>query len=148
MDGLPDVCRRPKQSQGVISMKCKHAVKGMSFHAFHGVLEVERELGQVFLVDVTVEFDGDPSDVDSRSEPFVRDADIYEISRNVIMETKYRSIVSLAAKIARDVMTEYAKAAGATVSVTRKQLFIPGSVESSVTEVSYSRADLDSASQK
>ena len=29
-------------------MKCIHTVKGMSFHAFHGVLEVERELGQVY----------------------------------------------------------------------------------------------------
>jgi dihydroneopterin aldolase len=64
------------------------------------------------------------------------------------METKYRSIISLAAKIAHDVMTEYAKAASATVSVTRKQLFIPGSVDNSVAEVSYSRADLSQASAK
>jgi dihydroneopterin aldolase len=124
-------------------MKCKHVVKGMSFHAFHGVLEVERELGQIVLVDVTVEFDGDPLDVNPKAEPFVRDADIYEISRNVVMETKYKSIVSLAAKIARDVMTEYAKAVNATVSVTRKQLFIPGNVDNCVAEVSYNRADLD-----
>ncbi|MDR1134125.1 MAG: dihydroneopterin aldolase [Synergistaceae bacterium] len=123
-------------------MKCKHAVKGMSFHAFHGVLEVERELGQVFSVDVTVEFDGDPSDVNPKAEPFVRDADIYEISRNVMMETKYTSVISLAAKIAHDVMTEYARAVNAVVSVTRKQLFIPGSVDKSVAEVSCGRADL------
>ena len=126
-------------------MKCKHVVKGMSFHAFHGILEVERELGQIFSVDVTIEFDGDPSDINPDSEPFVRDADVFEISRNVVMETKYRSIISLAAKIARDVMTEYAKAASATVSVTRKQLFIPGSVDNSSAEVSYSRADLSPA---
>ncbi|MDR0654125.1 MAG: dihydroneopterin aldolase [Synergistaceae bacterium] len=129
-------------------MKCKHAVKGMSFHAFHGVLEVERELGQIFSVDVIVEFDDDPSDVDPDTEPFVRDADVYEICRNVVMETKYRSIISLAAKIAHDVMAEYAMAANTTVSVTRKQLFIPGSVENSVAEVSYSRADLDPSSKK
>jgi dihydroneopterin aldolase len=120
----------------------------MSFHAFHGILEVERELGQIFSVDVTVEFDGDSSDVNPNAEPFVRDADIFEISRNVVMETKYRSIISLAAKIAHDVMTEYARAASATVSVKRKQLFIPGSVENSVAEVSYSRADIDLASKK
>lgn len=129
-------------------MKCKHTVKGMSFHAFHGVLEVERELGQIFSVDVTVEFDGDPSDVNPKAEPFVRDADIFEISRNVMMETKYRSVISLAAKIAHDVMTEYAKAAHVTVSITRKQLFIPGSVDSCAAEVSYSRADLKPASKK
>jgi dihydroneopterin aldolase len=129
-------------------MKCKHVVKGMSFHAFHGVLEVERELGQIFSVDVTVEFDGAPSDVNPEAEPLVRDADIFEISRNVVMETKYRSIISLAAKIAHDVMTEYARAASTTVSVTRKQLFIPGSVDNSAAEVSYSRADLKPAPKK
>jgi dihydroneopterin aldolase len=120
----------------------------MSFHAFHGVLEVERELGQVFSVDVTVEFDGDASDAHPKAEPFVRDADIYEISRNVVMETKYRSITSLAAKIAHDVMTEYAKASGAVVSITREQLFIPGNVDNSVAEVSYSRTDLGPAPEK
>jgi dihydroneopterin aldolase len=120
----------------------------MSFHAFHGILEVERELGQIFSVDVIVEFDGEPSDVKPHAEPFVRDAEVFEISRNVVMETKYRSITSLAAKIARDVMTSYARAASATVSVTRKQLFIPGNVESSVAEVSYNRADLGQASKE
>jgi dihydroneopterin aldolase len=129
-------------------MKCKHAVKGMNFHAFHGVLEVERELGQIFSVDVTVEFDGGLSDTNPNAEPFVRDADVFEISRNVVMETKYRSITSLAAKIARDVMTGYAKASDVTVSVTRKQLFIPGSADSSVAEVSFGRADLGPASKK
>jgi dihydroneopterin aldolase len=120
----------------------------MSFHAFHGILEVERELGQVFSVDVTVEFDGGPPDVDPWAEPFVRDADIYEISRNVVMETKYRSVISLASKIARDLMSEYAKASSATVSVMRKQLFIPGSVNASVAEVSYTRADFAPVSQE
>jgi dihydroneopterin aldolase len=129
-------------------MKCKHVVKGMSFHAFHGGLEVERELGQVFSVDVTVEFDDEPSDVNPSAEPLLRDADVFEICRNVMMETKYRSIISLAAKITRDVMMEYANAANATVSVTRKQLFIPGNAENSVAEVSYNRADLSRTLKK
>jgi dihydroneopterin aldolase len=129
-------------------MKCKYAVKGMSFHAFHGILEVERELGQILSVDVTVEFDDDHSNVNPKAEPFVRDADIFEISRNVVMETKYKSIVSLASKIAHDVMAEYASAESATVSITRKQLFIPGSVDSNVAEVTYNRADLASAPKK
>lgn len=129
-------------------MRCKHIVRGMNFHAFHGVLEVERELGQVFSVDVTVEFDGDPSDTNPKAESFVCDADIFEICRNVVMATKYRSIINLAAKIARDVMTEYANVTNATVSATKKQLFIQGSVDSSTAEVSYSRADLGPAPKK
>ncbi|MDR3076653.1 MAG: dihydroneopterin aldolase [Synergistaceae bacterium] len=124
-------------------MKGFHAVKGMSFHAFHGVLEVERELGQVFSVDVAVEFDIEPEDDLTRTEPLVRDADMYEIARNVMTETKYRSISCLAGKIAHDLLAEYPKISKAGVSITRKQLFIPGNVDYSVTEVSCTRADLD-----
>jgi dihydroneopterin aldolase len=122
-------------------MKCVHAVKGMSFHAFHGVLEVERELGQVFLVDAAVEFEAALDDNASKTEPLIRDADVYEIARNLMMETKFRSISLLAGKIAHDLMTEYPKADRATVSIRRKQLFIPGNVDLGLAEASISQAD-------
>lgn len=124
-------------------MKGVHAVRGMSFHAFHGVLEVERELGQVFLVDVAVEFDMDLEEDSPKADPLVRDADVYEITRNIMMETKYRSITSLAGKIARDLLGSCKKAAKATVWITRRQIFIAGNVDSCVTEVSYTRDDLE-----
>jgi dihydroneopterin aldolase len=129
-------------------MKGIHYVKGMSFHAFHGVLEVERELGQVFLVDATVEFVISPEDESPKAEPVVRDADVYEIARNVMTETKYRSITSLAGKIAHDLIAEYGNATYATVAIMRKQLFIPGNVDYSVSEVSYTREDFDSKPKK
>jgi dihydroneopterin aldolase len=129
-------------------MKGVHAVRGMSFHAFHGVLEVERELGQVFAVDVAVEFDIDPSEDSPKTEPVVRDADVYEITRNVMLETKYRSITSLAGKIAHDLMAEFGKATKAAVSINRKQLFIPGNVDYGVAEVSYTREDFDARAKR
>jgi dihydroneopterin aldolase len=125
-------------------MKGKHTVNGMSFHAFHGVLEVERELGQVFSVDAVLDFEMDQNDTLPKAEPVVKDADVYEITRNVMTETKYRSITSLAGKIAHDILTNYPRVDNATVSIAKRQLFIPGNVEKVVEEVSYSRKDLDS----
>jgi dihydroneopterin aldolase len=124
-------------------MKGSLTVTGMSFHAFHGILEVERELGQVFSVDANVEFEIDSADGSPKAEPVIRDADVYEISRNVMMETKYRSITSLAGKIARDLLAEYPKACKSTVSIKRKQLFIPGNVDYCVAEVSCTREDFN-----
>jgi dihydroneopterin aldolase len=124
-------------------MKGIHAVMGMNFHAFHGILEVERELGQVFSVDAIVEFDMAPGDDSPKSEPTVKDADVYEITRNVMMETKYKSIASLAGKIARNLLAECAKATNVTVSIKRKQIFISGSADYTVAEVSCSRKDFE-----
>jgi dihydroneopterin aldolase len=122
-------------------MKGIHAVMGMSFHAFHGVLEVERELGQVFSVDAIVEFEMAPGDDSPKAEPMIKDADVYEITRNVILETKYKSITGLAGKIAHDLIAEYSKASNVTVSIKRKQIFTSGNVDYAVAEVSCGRGD-------
>jgi len=124
-------------------MKCIHTVKGMSFHAFHGILEVERELGQVYFVDVTLEFELDPVDISQKDEPLTRDAGVFEITRNVIMETKFRSISSLAVTIARSLLEKIDKSLSVTIRINRKQLFIPGNVDSSIVEITYARSDLE-----
>jgi dihydroneopterin aldolase len=124
-------------------MKGIHAVMGMDFHAFHGVLEVERELGQVFSVDAIVEFEMAQCDGSPKAEPTVKDADVYETVRNVMLETKYKSIASLAGKIACNLLAECSKALNVTISIKRKQLFISGSVDYAVAEVSCSRKDFE-----
>jgi dihydroneopterin aldolase len=124
-------------------MRGVHTVKGMNFHAFHGVLEVERELGQVYFVDVAVEFEMDPAKISQKEEPPIRDASIYEITRNVMMENKFRSISSLAGTIARNLLNKYEKALGVTICINRRQLFVPGNLDSSITEVTCTRSDLD-----
>ena len=124
-------------------MKCIHTVKGMSFHAFHGVMEVERELGQVYFVDVTIDFGLDPADISEKDEPVIRDAGVFEITRNIMMATKFRSISSLACTIASGLLEQYEKALSATVSINKKQLFIPGNVDSCLTEVEITRSDFE-----
>ena len=120
-------------------MKCVHTVKGMNLPAFHGVLEVERELGQVYSVDVTLEFEVDPAGLSQKDEPLSRDANVYELTRNVMMETKFRSISSLAGTIAGKMLDSFDKTVSVTVCINRRQLFIPGNVDASVTEVTYTR---------
>ena len=124
-------------------MKCVHTVKGMSFHAFHGILEVERELGQVYYVDAILEYDKDPAGLSQKDEPLIREGGVFDVTRNVIMETKFRSISSLAGTIARNMLEKFDKVQCVTICIDRKQLFIPGNVDSSVTEVKFCRSDLE-----
>ncbi|MDR1915221.1 MAG: dihydroneopterin aldolase [Synergistaceae bacterium] len=120
----------------------RYTVKGMSFHAFHGLLEVERELGQVFVVDVSLEFELASDDITPTYEPIVRDGDIYELTKNVMMGTKFRSLTGLALKIAQDILKQFDYTMNVGVAISRKQLFIPGSVDKIVAEVLCSREEL------
>jgi len=129
-------------------MKGVHTVKGMSFHAFHGISEVDRELGQVYSVDAAVEFGLNPTVISQEEDPIIRDSDVYEIVRGGMMDTKFKSILSLAGKIACDLLDKYGTALSAAVSVNRRQLFIPGNVESSGTEVKYTRSDFEAVKDK
>ena len=70
-------------------MNGKYTVKGMNFHAFHGFLEVERELGQVFCVDVTLTLPLKKEDASPSAMHKIRKADVYEVTKGVVMETKY-----------------------------------------------------------
>ena len=129
-------------------MKVVHTVKGMSFHAFHGVSEVERELGQVYFADAAIEFEQEAAAISQKTEPMIRDADVFEITRTIMMENKFRSIADLAGTIARTLMDKYDKTLSTTICITRRQLFIPGNVDSSVTEVKYSRSDIAAGKTK
>ena len=129
-------------------MKGVHTVKGMNFHAFHGVSEVERELGQVYFVDAAIEFELDSTAISQKDEPPIRDAGVFEITRNIMMENKFRSIADLAGTIARILLDKYDRALSTTICITRRHLFIPGNVDSSVTEIKYSRSDIAAGKTK
>ncbi len=49
------------------------ALRGMQFHAFHGCLEVERELGQIFSINVGLDYELSPKrPMTRRRSPLIR----------------------------------------------------------------------------
>jgi FolB domain len=123
-------------------MRGKYSVKGMKFHAFHGALEVERELGQVFSVDVDLGIDLGAAEASEGAEPLVRGGDVYEVTKGVVMGSRFKSHVNLAMRIAGELLRRFESAADATVVVGRRQLFIPGEVDMILAEVHCTRDDL------
>lgn len=124
-------------------MRGTYSVKGMSFHAFHGVMEVERELGQVFSVDVVLGIEMKPENSGSGFEPSIRGGDIYELTKNVMMGTKFKSHLSLALKIAHVLIEHYDNVTDASVLIERRHLFIAGDVRSIEAEVTCTREDYE-----
>ena len=124
-------------------MNGKYIIKGMNFHAFHGFLEVERELGQVFSIDVTLSFPLRNEDASPSAVHKIRGAEVYDLTRGVVMGTKYTSHLSLAIAIAHIMLKNFEIATEATVVVGRRQLFIAGNVDEVLAEVTCDRGDLE-----
>jgi len=123
-------------------MQGKFCVSGMNFHAFHGALEVERELGQVFSINVKLGFRVEPEDVSLTTEPPIRGADVYDETKKLVMGSRFHSHISLALAIAKAMFEHFDAAETAEVSIARKQLFIAGTVEEVTAEVSCDRKEL------
>ncbi|ACZ19026.1 dihydroneopterin aldolase [Thermanaerovibrio acidaminovorans DSM 6589] len=117
-------------------------IKGIHFHAFHGALEVERELGQVLEIELSISYDVDPSSLDKDKMPPIMDASVYDIVQKVVMTTKFKAMEGLALEIARRIMLTYSVAELVSVVIRRRQLFIPGDVQSAEVEITVDREDL------
>ncbi len=122
-------------------MQGKYTIKGMHFHAFHGSLEVERELGLVFNVDATLFFPLLPEDASESAVSKIRGADVYETTKGVMMGTKFKSRVGLALRIAHELFLRFGKVSEVQVKIMRKQIFVPGDVEEIEAEVQCKRED-------
>jgi dihydroneopterin aldolase len=104
-------------------------------------MEVERELGQVFSVDVELGVSLAPEDASPSVKPAVRGSDVYEATKNIMMGTKFTSHNSLALAIARDMFDRFKQVLDVKVTVGRKQLFIAGDVREILATVECDRAD-------
>jgi dihydroneopterin aldolase len=107
-------------------------------------MEVERELGQVFSVDVELKLDLAEGDVSPSVKSIVRGLDVYEVTKNIMMGTKFMSHTSLALAIAKEMLATFKNVADVNVTVGCRQVFIAGDVREVLSEVACSRDDFKS----
>ena len=72
----------------------------MTFHAFHGVSELERESGQRFEVDVELVLDLSMAGRTDLMEHTIDVRDVYETVEEVVMEGHFKLIEAMAQRIA------------------------------------------------
>ena len=80
--------------------------------------------------------------MDQSSSSSLRGADIYDHIKSIVMGTRYKSLDGLALTIAKNIFEMSAVVQAIEVTISRRQLFIAGDVESIVVGVAVERQDL------
>jgi dihydroneopterin aldolase len=115
----------------------------MVFHAFHGTMEVERELGQIFVVDVVIDFDCVQTEIVQYAEPVIRGQDVYDTTKDLILGTKFKSHYALAASLAGAMFKRFGRADTVRVSVGSRNIFIAGDVQEMISVAECVRKDFE-----
>lgn len=117
-------------------------VEGMRFHAFHGSMEVERELGQVLDISASFSYHVAPGEEDFPEKVFPYHK-AYEITQNVVMNTKFRTVEALAFAISRNLLKGCPTGEFVQTTIKRGQLYVPGVLDHVGVTVEVCREDLE-----
>ncbi|MFQ5601635.1 MAG: dihydroneopterin aldolase [bacterium] len=79
-------------------------LKNMTFHAFHGVWDEEREIGQRFEVDVEIKVDALHVSKTDKLKDTIDLTSVYEKVKSVVLRDRYLLVETMAEKIARQLM--------------------------------------------
>lgn len=82
-------------------------VKNMVFYAYHGVFEAEREIGQLFEVDVELHLDLANVAHTDDIELTVNYVDVYTQVKDIVEEREFRLVEGLAEAIAHEILGSY-----------------------------------------
>lgn len=106
----------------------KIALKGLRFHARHGVMEQERTTGGEFVVDVCVQCDVTAAVHSDHVEDTLNYAEIYEII-NREMQTPSNLLEHLAGRIGGSMMEAFPQVQEIVITVTKKNPPLGGQLE-------------------
>jgi len=83
-------------------------VKNMTFHAYHGVWDEEREIGQRFEVDLELKFDIRKSSSSDKLKDTIDLYAVFEAVEDVIVNKKFNLVETMAEKVASRVLADFA----------------------------------------
>lgn len=90
------------------------AIRGLEVYAHHGVLQFERDLGQIFIIDATLTVDAGTSDDLAQSVSY---ADIAELIANDVKQNPVNLIETLAHRLHSKVMARSPRIKRAEITV-------------------------------
>jgi 7,8-dihydroneopterin aldolase/epimerase/oxygenase len=119
-------------------MRGRIALEGLEFHAFHGVYPHERESGNYFSVDISVEADFSKGASLDDLQGTVNYETLFLIVKNE-MEKPSRLLESVAEKIMRQVFFELPSVSSIELKIAKQNPPIGGKCKRAVVSVSMSR---------
>lgn len=82
-------------------------LKNMTFHAYHGVWDEEREIGQRFEVDIELKIDALSAAETDKLKDTVDLYAVFEAVESVVNSRKFRLLETMAEKIAREILNKF-----------------------------------------
>lgn len=115
-------------------MKGNIALEGLEFHAFHGVYPHERESGNYFTVDISVEADFTKGASLDDLEGTVNYEELFQIVK-VEMEKPSKLLESVAEKIMQEVFRQLASVTSVELKIAKQNPPIGGKCKRAVVSV-------------
>lgn len=112
----------------------KIILKNMKFYGYHGVLEVERELGQHFEVDVEMFSDLSPAAKNDDTNQTIDYGLVYTTVENVVTGKKFKLLETMAEKIANTILEKY-KPEKVLVRIRKTSIPINGTMDYAGVEI-------------
>lgn len=111
----------------------------MEFYGYHGVFPEENQLGQRFIVDLTVHVNLKRAGQTDDLNHSINYAELYTICREIVEGDPFQLIEAVAEKIADSLLIHYRDINSCTVKVIKPDPPIKGHYESVAIEITRSR---------
>lgn len=109
-------------------MKTKIELTNMRFYAYHGVLPQEREIGNMFVVDMTLEADITAACKSDEVEDTINYAEVFELVKKE-MQQPSKLLEHVAGRIMEGVKAEFPQVSSLRVSVAKMNPPVGGEME-------------------
>lgn len=109
-------------------MKSYIMLENITFFAYHGVLEHEREVGNIFVLNVRMKVDLDESGKTDDLKDTVNYADVYEIVKQE-MVVPSKLLEHVATRIIRRLKKEFSQIESVELKLSKKNPPVGGAVE-------------------
>ena len=101
-------------------------LKNMAFYGYHGVMDCEKNLGQRFYVDVTLEMNLTKAGQSDHIEDTIHYGEVYQIIEERFKHQRFQLLEKVAADIADTVYATFHELVAISVTVRKPSAPIPG----------------------
>lgn len=122
--------------------KDKLFVRGLRLFGRHGVLEAERELGQMFVVDLEAETNVVKAGLSDDLTDTINYVTLYEIAKHVVESTPNQLVERVASRIAHQILSQIPSIETVHVRICKPHVALAVTLDSVGVEICRSRSDL------
>ena len=101
-------------------------LNGMRFYGYHGALPAENEIGQIFIVDITLKVDLHDAGQSDDVKDTVHYGEVFEDVKEIVEGEPSNLLEHLAERIAKRINSHYNRVMETKVKITKESPPIPG----------------------